>query len=418
MKFPRKSPHHFVFGHSLAALVLLTGTANVYAGTEIIPHALVRYEHDSNLLMVPNDDNTKWKKDASGQPRLEDTFQDYSGGVDLNYKWRDNRYYITTNYQRFVYQKFSQLDHNGFAGTTGIDWVATRQVKGNVGYIYDRHQLSFIDVIVDPTVLNPNFIETTQQANASANYDMNSHWRGEFSTSYSTAKLPDAGTQSYDITQTQALIGAKYIGAANLITGVSIDRRKGHYRDTPDNPNKPQSDFTQTVYQYSIDYKIGTRTSVSGTIGYSTRAQDNNSTNDNSATVGSFSFNQQITAKTSYFLQFKRTLDTYNTLQGSQLSTSGIAGINYQATPKISLSANYERTKATVSGVNATGGGGTQATSRNDEIKAANASLKYSALRWLTVSPYYRYQRRDSGISDFSFRANTYGVDFEARFNP
>jgi hypothetical protein len=164
------------------------------------------------------------------------------------------------------------------------------------------------------------------------------------------------------------------------------------------------------LYQYSVDYKVGPRTTVNGTVGYTKRTQLNN---DNSATVGSFTFNQQITVKTGYFLQFKRTLDNYNTVQGSQLSTSGAAGINYQPTQKISLSASYEQSKVHVSGP-----AGLPGSNRDDKLKSANANLKYAALRWLTISPYYRYQNRDSENNAFDFKTNVYGVSVEARFNP
>jgi len=376
-----------------------------FAITDVIPHALAQYQHDSNVLMI-NDDPASVRTDSSGVPRREDNLLEYAGGVDVNYRWRDNRAYLTTDYQHYDYRYFSQLDHDGFAGTAGVDWVATHKVKGNLNYAYDRHQLSFIDAtVLDPSLPTiPSFIETTQSARLAATYDMNSHWRGELGTSYSTAKLPDAGKQSYDTNETQAVIGAKYIGSARLTTGLSIDRRNGHYRD------QPQNGYTTTLYQYSLDYKVGPRTTLNGTVGYTKRVQLNNS---NSATIGSFTFNQQLTVKTGYFLQFKRTLDNYNTVQGSQLSTGGMAGINYQATQKITLSASYEQSK-----VHVTGPATLVGSNRDDKLNAANATLKYAALRWLTISPYYRYQRRDSENNVFDFKDDVYGINVEARFNP
>lgn len=385
-------------------MAMLLGTTAAYAEGNITPHALVRYEYDSDLLLVP--DTPPLPLDGSGQPRIEDSFMDYSGGIDGEYRWHENRYYLTTNYSHFVYQHFTQLNHNEFAGTTGLDWTATYKVKGNFGASYNRHQLSFVDVnITDP---NLSYIETTQGTQASVTYDMNSHWRVEGGASYSTAKLPDAGKQSYDMNQTEGNAGVKYIGSANLTTGFSVDRESGHYKDST------QPGFTQTVYQYTVDYKLGARTSVSGALGYTKRIQTRF---DVPTTTGSFIFNQQLTPKTSYYLQFHRVLNTYNTTSGSQLTTSGVAGINWQATPKISVSASYEHGKAKVTGnidVN-----NTQVnTPRNDKLDAADFSIKYAALRWLTITPYYRYQKRDSQLNTFNFKNNTYGINFEARFQP
>jgi len=383
----------------LLAATLLLSAGPSFAVTEIIPHATARYEHDSNLLLVP--ENAP-RVDSSGQARLEDSYQDYSGGIDINYLWRDNRAYLITNYHRYVYQHFTSLDHDGITGSTGIDWTATRKIKGNVEYTYDRHQASFIDFnVLDP---NLSYIETSQQAQLSGTYDMSSRWRGELKTTYITAKLPDAGTQSYDMYATRAVAGVNYVGATRLTTGVSIDRTNGHYRD------QPQNSYTATVYQYNASYKINARLSANGTIGYDKRAQLNN---DNSATVGSFTLTHQVTVKTGYFLQFKRAFENYNALQGSQLSTSGIVGVNFQATQKISLSANYERAK-----VHVEPSASVPNSARNDELKASNFSLKYAALRWLTISPYYRYQRRDSETASLNFKTSNYGISFEARLAP
>lgn len=381
-------------------MAMLLGTTAAYAEGNITPHALVRYEHDSNLLLVPSDTP---RQDASGEYRLEDSFEDYAGGIDGEYRWRDNRFYLTTNYSHFVYQNFTQLNHDEFAGTTGLDWTATYKIKGNIGTQYNRHQLSLLDVnISDP---NLSYIETTQITNASATYDMNSHWRVDGGISYLTAKLPDAGAQSYDANESQGNAGVKFIGSANLTTGVSVNRKSGHYK------NSNQPGYTQTAYEYTIDYKLGARTLLSGVVGYNVRVQTGF---DVSATTGSFSFSQQLTPKTSYYLKFLRALDTYNTTFGSQLTTGGTAGLSWQATEKIMLSANYTYNKANVKGEFT----GTTATQRDDTVKSTEVSLKYAALRWLTITPYYRYENRNSQLAAFTFRNNTYGINFEARFQP
>ena len=385
-------------------VAMLLNAALAHAESNITPHALVSYEQDSNLLLVPEN---ALQLDASGEPRLQDSFEDYSGGIDADYLWRDNRLYLTTNVSRFEYQHFTQLNHNEFAATTGLDWTATHKLKGNIGGQYDRHQLSFVDINTSSSSpQNLSYIETAQMAKTSATYDMNSHWHIDAGGSYSTAKLPDAGAQSYDMSQSEGNVGVKFTGSAKLTTGINIDRQNGHYN------NSTRPGYTQTLYQYTIDYKLGARTSVNGGIGYNKRVQTGTDLPTN--ITGSFSFNQQLTAKTSYYIQFRRTQDTYNTAFGSQLTTAGIIGVNWQATQKISLAGNYEQDKAQVTGDIS----GTTNTRRDDKLKAANVSLKYTALRWLTISPYYRYQKRDSDLTAFNFRNNTYGISFEARFQP
>lgn len=401
----------------LGVALLLCATL-AHAEGAIIPHARISYEHDSDLLLAP-DKPSSLPIDGSGQPRLEDSFEDYSFGIDGEDRWRDNRLYLTTNFSRFEYQNFTQLNHDEFAGTTGLDWTATHKIKGNIGGEYSRHLLSFIDATAidnaTPTNSYVSYLETTEAAKASATYDMNSHWSTEAGGSYSTAKLPDAGAISYDLNQSEGNVGVKYIGSARLTTGISIDRASGNYKESS------QPGYTQTVYQYTIDYKIGARTSVSGGIGYTIRAQSDPQINldlDNSATTGSFTFSQQLTAKTSYYLQFQRLVNTYNAALGSQLTTGGSAGLTWQATPKISLSGTYERDQAQVTGAFSGVGTASSDSHRNDNIDIANVNIKYNALRWLTISPYYRYQKRVSQVDNFDFNNSAYGINFEARFQP
>lgn len=387
-----------IVGKAVVSLFVVFGTTSALAETGLVPHALARYERNSNLFLVPE---YLPQKDSNGTPRLADDLSVYSGGVDGEYLWRENRFYLTTDFRRYDYQHFSQQDHNEFAGTTGVDWIATHKIKGNLGYNYNRHQVSFVDLNVSATNANNALIETTQSAQLSANYAMNSHWQAEGRTAYSTAKLPDADTQSYDQYQTEGMFGVKYVGAAHLTTGLSITRINGHYRD------KPQLGYTLTLYQYSVDYKLGPRSTLNGTFGYTKRAQTGNSLSD---TVGSVAFNQKLTEKTSYFLQFRRTLDTYNALQGSQLSTGGLVGFNYEASQKISLQGSYGHDKINVYGSNGVG------INRNDELAYANAALKYIPLRWLTIGTYIRYQHRSSDVAFFNFNDKIYGADFEVRF--
>lgn len=395
---------------------LLLSASLVQAKGNLIPHAMASYEQDSNLLMAP--DNSP-RIDSSGKPQLSDSFQDYSGGLDGEYRWRDNRLYVTSNFSRVVYQHFTELNHSEVAWTTGLDWTATHKVKGNIEAEYDRHLLPFTEVNFSNTGYSD--IVTTQGARASATYDMNSHWQAVAGASYTNDKLPDAGIQSYDVNQSRGNAGVNFIGSARLTTGITIDRISAHYINDVVNANGTPPDFTQTSYNYTIDYKLGARSTINGAIGYNKRAQTRF---DVSATTGSLVFKQQLTVKTGYSLQFRRSLDSYYSTFGSQLYTEGIVGLNWQATQKILLSANYDRTKAEVTGYlginNTTLNFDTSAISqRTDYISTVSVSLKYTVLRWLTITPSYGYQNRDSSQPDvYNFTNRTYGISIQARFEP
>jgi hypothetical protein len=385
-------------------LPLMLSGPRAFADSDIIPHAMARFEHSSNLLLVPD---SKPQQDSNGVPRFEDQFVEYDGGIDINYRFREDRLYFVTDFSRFSYQHFTRLDHDGFTGTGGLDWVATRKITGNISYDYNRHQLPF-ESLLNAKLVESN-IETTQAYRASANYAMNSRWAVDLNISSSSARLPNTGNTSglsYDMHQTGERVGITFTGATKLRTGVLIDHQSGNYQD------KNQPEFANTTYEYRIDYKLGARTNVGSTLGYTQRSQQGA---DSNAMVGSLNFNQRITEKTNYYVQIQRSLDTYNTAAGSQLNTSGTFGVSWQATTKIGLNASYGYTKAHIVGV-------LDATAvvkrRDDTLRAIETNLQYVPLRWLTITPYYRYQSRSSDNPDSDFNATTYGVTIGARFNP
>ena len=384
---------------TLGALVWMV-CATTYAGTDFIPHALARYQHESNLFAIPED---QAMTDTAGNKRLDDNTQEYSGGIDIDHRWREDRFYVTTNYDKFIYQYFTKSNHDEFNGTAGIDWVATRKVKGDLTYQYNRHQVSFGQILnPDP---NLSYIQTDKLVHGSAAYEINSHWSANFGASFLNSKLPDAGLQSFEARQTQYKTGVLYTGATRLKSGFTVTRETGEYENTQ------QPGYTRTIFDYTANYKIGVRTDIGGSLGHTQQSQ---ATNSNSATTGSFTFTQQATVKTSYFFRFSRSLDVYDTIAGSQIVTNGLVGVSWQATQKLSASATYAIGKSHISGSSSS----LAFANREDKLKIATIGIKYTALRWLTISPHYLYQDRNSDVSRFSFKATTYGIDFDVRFNP
>ena len=203
--------------------------------------------------------------------------------------------------------------------------------------------------------------------------------------------------------------GIRYIGNAKVSTGIVAQQTNGRYRGTTQAPK-----FNQTLTQFVFDYKVGERTTMNAAIGYTTREQPGFAANEKtSAVTGSLGYTRQLSPKTSVYVQYYRIINNYIAAGGSQLDNNFAAGFNWQPTPKLSIAGNYGWIRSQVSGqVNF---GQIQA-GRADRYRSPRVTMNYLPVRWLTLSPFYRTQKRQSNIADFQFDAKIVGIDVLAKF--
>ena len=154
------------------------------------------------------------------------------------------------------------------------------------------------------------------------------------------------------------------------------------------------------------DYKF-IRTSLEGQIGYSRRTSQTNS-NDTSGLTGAISFKDQLTPKTSVTLGISRAINSYYLNSSSEIDSSASAGVSWQATYKLAVSAGY-----TFSYRNFPGQGNNPIGSDRVDIQEdANLSFNYQPALWLMIKPYATVETRRSTFIGGHYSSNVYGVAF------
>lgn len=381
------------------ALALMPLVAS--ATTDFIPHAQVRYEHNTNIFAA-NEDNPF--QDTSGRLHLDDQYVTYGAGLDINHLWRQNRAYLTSDYRRFNYQDFTQLDRNEYVLVAGTELTVTRRLTAGATAKYEQQQVPFSEVAIANagSTVQPSYTRINHLYGVSGGYLLTPYWQVNANLNYGQTSLP-----GYKVKETPWHADIKYLGRGKFTSSLVVEGDSGKYEG---DSITGQPKFHQTNVQLTADYKLGGRTSVSGAIGRSSRSQPGFKL---TGTTGAFSFNQQLTAKTNYYVQYTRTVSGYLTTQGAQLDQTVQAGMNWAPRPRLALTANYAYSKSRVDGIFNNAG---LFDSRNDQTHSYGGSLSYEVTRWMKASPYYRHQQRSSTLHDFNFSGNLYGLELTARF--
>lgn len=374
--------------------------APLQAEVNFNPQATARYEHNSNVFAT--EEGRFWQT-PDGELRQDDNYWNYGVGLNTDYLWRQNRAYLNGEYRRYTYENFTQMDRNEYNFLAGTDLQITRRAKGGLTARYERLQVPFSDlglaqVGVGTQVPEP-YIRINRNYGASGSYLFGQHWEVASSVNYSSSSLPD-----YDVKETPWRAELRYLGAASLNASFAVDGTEGEYEGVADAPT-----FSQIQYTLSADYKLGQRATLVGSVGYAKRSQPGSEIDAN---TGSLSFNHQLTQKTSYYLQYTRAVTGYLTTLGAQLDNSFQVGASWQARQKLGLTVNYSYTRSRVEGEFIAD----QIDVRNDTTRSYGGSLNYNVFKYITLSPYYRYDDRESDNAAFTYDAEVYGIELRARY--
>ena len=104
-----------------------------------------------------------------------------------------------------------------------------------------------------------------------------------------------------------------------------------------------------------------------------------------------------------------RRIDNFVAGTDALIDTGVSAGVNWQATAKMSLSARYAYTRSDF------GNNGFDQ-NRDDRLNNGSFELNYDVLRWLRLRPYVVYRDRDSTSQDDSFSNTLVGLELRAHF--
>jgi hypothetical protein len=367
---------------------------------DLVTHLSTAYDENSNIFNVP-DDRAVIAPD--GTPTLDDSTVRYAGGLDINYNFGQQKAYIGAEARRVNYSTFTQFDHNEYSYSGGLNWKTARRFDGVLAVKQERIQESYADIGVTQLIDN-----TLRDANGQFNINIGSRWRTEFSYDTNDLKAPLPGQPDFGQKEWTATGRLKYTGRTGVSFGIADKYEESQVLGTIESAN-----LRTTEVGIFANYAPTDRMTFNATAG-KTKQHRIETGDDISSSVWTVAIQRKLTGKTSLNLDFFRTLNTIASAGSSQIDTGGTIALNWNATSKTEVLVSYTKQSSRfklpflANVINP---------EREDDDQFGQININYLALPWLSIRPFYRYQKRDSSDARLTYDAKIVGITLLATFD-
>lgn len=399
---------------AFAVLFAVGGSHATRAATFVSPFAVVAIESNSNIFMRPS---SQPPFAANGITALGDTVKDYEAGFESELDFGLDRLTLDGEGTRDDYNRFSFLDHTDYDFGAGLDWRLGPVVDGKVSYRQSRYMAPFTDTLA--TVL---LLDTERIAKATVRVRMSPLWRIDLTPGLHQIDTPLPGFPGFRLSETTGTAELDYLGFGRLTAGLEYLYEHGRYAGIVGATKYDQRDVGLTAR-----YKVSGLSTFSANVGYTRRDSVANSVDSvrsptrggtifagyagtigtTSSVTGSLSYERQLTGKTSASLSLFRRVDSYTAGANPDVATGGSVGVIWKADPKFTVDLNYSLMREQIKG----GLVAVNVANRSDRTQAARVEVRYAALSWLTIRPYFDWTRATSTFRLGNYSQTIVGID-------
>lgn len=370
-----------------------------FAEATLVPYVSSTTSYDSNLYRV----QTRAQVPQGPNRAKSDLIFTNSAGLDSAYTWSQQRLYALAEGTRYDYLNNSDLGQNAFRLQGGLDWSLFGRVKGSLTAANSRSSSSFANA--NTTVLNS---QRTRTFGASTNFLVTNDVRFTGTYTNNVQRLPALTATDLRLEENTSTAALDYLGINRWTVGLLGRYSFGDYSGTGIG-----SSFDQYSGSATLGYEISGLSKFRFAAGYTTR-EDAIRGGKTSGFTGAIGYSRELTGKTSVNVDLSRSVDSFVAGDNSVVSISVYGGLNWEATAKLksTLSYNYVR-----SDYRSSPGTVTVFTGRRDDVHMIKLAAGYEALRWLTVTPAFGYDRRTTTIGGFDFDSAQASLQLTARFD-
>lgn len=369
------------------------------AAFEYHPYVTEGYEYNSNVFSLPS--RAQAIADY-GDSQRDDKLLRSVAGIDTALDLGDDKLSLGAEGRRFLYDRFSQLDHNEYRLDGRFDWKLFSIWDGALEARQERSMASFAYLNTTQLTMNRD-----RYASASGNVNVSPEWRIEGSVASHQLDSPLPGFPQYSLREGIGTLALKYLGLGKVTSGIQATYDEGRYRGAPDEPA-----YTQYTGVFTLHYVESGVTTFDGNVGY-TRFKSHDANGDS---VGGLSAElrlaQQLTGKTAVHAAAFRRVNTYLEGANAEVDSGAEAGADWQATTKIGVAANYDWI---YSSYLALAPAAAQSSARRDHTQVTNLSIRYQALDALSLRLYGNYYNRSSNIDLDTFNQAIAGIELRLR---
>jgi len=395
-----------------AALACLAGaTQGAFAVTTFSPFAAVDVQHNSNVFALWNDDL------LGPRASFSDTITHYTVGGTADFKWGPDTVSVNAEGTRYQYQHNTLLNHNESKFGGLFDWRLSAIFSG----VFQYEQAKMMTPLGD-TLSQQLELQTDRVASGEIRALLTPRWRIDLEPKWHELDSPLVEYPQFGYSETSLAASINYLGIQKLSAGL-----RGQYLDGSFHHIIDATNYHQKIAQLTANYAITGFSSLDGQLGYTWRDASLANPADagqpggvpagtlgtTKAVTGALGINRKLSVKTAFNLKLFREVESYQAGANPSISTGGEGSIVWQPDFRISASLHYRLARQSIQGTQAIA----NFTGRSDRTQDLGVTVKYQALHWLSVRPYYTRQLRSSNLAPANYNATVVGVEFTAQLN-
>jgi len=357
------------------------------------PYVSAQETYESNVFSASDDLLRELRGDTEKSDRIFRGIAGVDGGYDLGLQ----RLYLQAEGRRFLFDNFSELDHNETLFAGRFHWTAADLVDGTLEASQERRMASFVNR--NSTELT---LETERQAAASFNVNIGPHWRVETGGRYYRLASPLPDFPDFTLRETSVNGGLKYKTGGPLSTGVLVQYLDGRFSGIPDVPG-----YHSVSVDGTVDYDFSELSHLSGQAGYT---QLRGSDLQVDGFTGSLLFRRQVTEISELKLQAFRRIEGYLAGANINTDTGWSAGVTWHATVKLRVDADYTYIYSRYEALSPFA---TISSGRRDLFQIVQGSVAYQFFDWASLRLFGGYRDRDSNVRLERFNDFTAGAELK-----
>lgn len=399
--------------------IAMAGSQTALAVTTFTPYAGTGVEHSSNVFDVPA---SQPPFGAFGDNTLGDTIEHLTGGATADFRMGQNDFGLNGEFRHYWYDHFTALSHSEFTLGGHAEWHFGPVFDLYASYNINRYMAPFAQTLA--TQLE---IDTDKTGLVTLRMLMSPQWRLDLTPKEHDQSLPLPGYPDFDLHEKWLSAALNYLGIARTTAGLTADYVKGTYSQIA-----AATKYDQKSVGLSAIYKVTDLSDFNARLGYTVRDTEPNPAGSlplvagepgiaagfvgavgrTGETTGMLFYDRQVTAKTGLSFGIFREIDSYVAGANAEVGTGGELEVRWDPDVKfaVELSLRTEEDKfpgAVVTQQNFN--------NRVDVLHTVQLQVKYFALDWLTMRPYFTYMQRTSNYQLANFSATTVGIELNAK---
>jgi hypothetical protein len=385
-----------------------------FAAIQWIPFATGGVEYNSNVFSVPSGQPPFA---STGNTQLGDVVSHLLAGAAVDSMWGADHLQLNAQGERFNYNHFSALSHDEYRLGGKLDWILGPVVTGTLSYQQARSMTAPADTLSDQLE-----IQVDRLASATLRVRLTPQWRFDLEPRWHGLDSPLPGYAHFGLHETFGAGTINYLGISRLTAGLRFEYGNGAYHGIVG-----ATRYHQSTAGLTAEYAVTGLSSFNGQVGYTQRnssfinpadataAQGAGGVAGKTSTVtGTLGFHRQLSVKTGVNLKVFREIDSYIAGANSEIGTGGSVSAIWSPDVKFDVLLRYQIETQSIQGDLAT----VNIVNRTDHVRSGAFEVKYHALRWLTVRPYFSRDQRKSNLAFANYTMNQVGIDLTARFDP